>query len=593
MRNAVSNAYCFRDSSRIAEEEEAEARNATATYKWQAAPIPQYDGHNDDDDDDQQQQQQQQQQQEEIVYTNRPTTTTTSAATSNANITADEQAKKDRRKKKKLMARAGVVRYCSLFPATTTPTTSSTSTMQRSIDTTKPEQRKRKRLRTSKQTRSASESAGAKGDAATHRHKKHKSANVQEPPATTTTTTTSTTLPLVVVPQTQATTTTTSATTTSTSNPTINRLGSFCVPESPPLPAKPNCHSILVAESQPAQTHSVLQHSPHLSSPSPTVDETPPPPAPSPAIATLPHIRLTKQRQLQQPCTDAVATTATSTTSTSNRYLFRGGAPPSNDTLMQSITSLGQPEVIYPEPYYSQPQDQPPSAKVFGGRVFSLHTNELKYLPEFRSRPLLLGERSTATTATIRQQPRPTTTTTTTTTPMAFTLARAPPLRSTTDQWLSRDAIQQPNNPNNVVLPTAPSHSACAFNAKHHCLAAATSNKPVLATDQSPRRLARMLASQIEGCTPATGKEHQFCVDDGSSGGGANNASSTTATIPPPPPLPSINQHLTTMSIEVHVNTRGNLRPNPVLDAVTSRECRRVVSDAERHDRRQGQSTTR
>lgn len=58
-------------------------------------------------------------------------------------------------------------------------------------------------------------------------------------------------------------------------------------------------------------------------------------------------------------------------------------APPSARDVTATMESSGIPTVIYQEPYYSNPVDVPPRAKMFAGRMFALKGNTVADLQEF------------------------------------------------------------------------------------------------------------------------------------------------------------------------------------------------------------------
>lgn len=57
--------------------------------------------------------------------------------------------------------------------------------------------------------------------------------------------------------------------------------------------------------------------------------------------------------------------------------------PPTAREVMGTMESQGIPTVVYQEPYYSNPVDVPPRAKMFAGRMFALKGSAVEDLPEF------------------------------------------------------------------------------------------------------------------------------------------------------------------------------------------------------------------
>jgi DNA polymerase zeta len=62
--------------------------------------------------------------------------------------------------------------------------------------------------------------------------------------------------------------------------------------------------------------------------------------------------------------------------------------PPSTAHLFELIKSSRRSEVVYRDPYYSNPDDVPKVAHVYGGRVFNLKADSIKYLPPFKHQTL-------------------------------------------------------------------------------------------------------------------------------------------------------------------------------------------------------------
>jgi len=240
------------------------------------------------------------------------------------------------------------------------------------------------------------------------------------------------------------------------------------------------------------------------------------------------------------------------------RYRFNR-TPPIDHQLCQSLRNYGLPEVVYREPFYGNEADQPREPKVFGGREFRIPTAAVKHLPDFAARGLLLEAAASTTLQQLqRRHSAGAVVPMRSSTLQRFTLPKLPPSRAATEKWLRDTGVSEAAAPaGRTVVADAPHFSACTV---------PRSMRYGGGGDTSPRRLARMLASQIEGATPdsaATTSQGLFAqgIAGGTGGGGGSGSNGGS--------LRGLNQHLTVMSIEIHVNTRGDLRPNPILDPVS------------------------
>ncbi|PSN70266.1 hypothetical protein BS50DRAFT_571548 [Corynespora cassiicola Philippines] len=63
--------------------------------------------------------------------------------------------------------------------------------------------------------------------------------------------------------------------------------------------------------------------------------------------------------------------------------LYFGSLPPTFEDVEKTITDAGMPSVIYQDPYYSNAIDVPERPRQFGGREFKLQSTTLPYLPIF------------------------------------------------------------------------------------------------------------------------------------------------------------------------------------------------------------------
>lgn len=176
-----------------------------------------------------------------------------------------------------------------------------------------------------------------------------------------------------------------------------------------------------------------------------------------------------------------------------------------------SFESLGIPDVIYQDAYYSNEKDVPPRNREYAGREFHLESNTLPFLPDFdpegsSSLPLgktealesldqaLTGQRQKCSWRTWEFQ-------------------KPPPSRTEVEAWMEAE-----------LKPKSPSQ---AFKSKR-----------------------KRFASQIDGPTPRN--KHGFKYTQ------ARKSKSVQHQV----------QYMSTMSLEVHINTRGKLVPNPEEDEI-------------------------
>ncbi|KAK2733334.1 DNA polymerase zeta [Myotisia sp. PD_48] len=187
---------------------------------------------------------------------------------------------------------------------------------------------------------------------------------------------------------------------------------------------------------------------------------------------------------------------------------------PSPSYVRETISEGNRSSCIYQEPYYSNDIDVPERAREYAGRQFRLESNTLPYLPLFD--------------------------------PLGRSSAIGDQDRTILDQDILE--AQDINIPNNCSIrvwefaPLPPSGWEVAEWAKENAI-----------STTQPRNTSskKLKISQIEGPTKAN--KHGFKYSQRKKSSAAKHAQN----------------YMTIMSLEVHVNTRGALAPNPEKDEIT------------------------
>jgi len=230
------------------------------------------------------------------------------------------------------------------------------------------------------------------------------------------------------------------------------------------------------------------------------------------------------------PSSKTSSSTPKSPVGTSQKLIWEGSAtmflvnsaPPSLQDVYLTMRSNGLPDVIYQDAFYSDDKDVPPRPKEYAGKEFRLTGNSLPYLPEFDATgqsPATFGVKPEGAPdladmelAYERQQKQCTLT--------SWEIADPPPTFNEVSKWWTKKQEQ-----------------------KSHKLSKPGSTQPTTPT-QKP------YLSQIIGPTPKN--KHGFKY--------SQKRKSTS--------VQHEAQYMSTMSLEVHVNTRGKLLPNPKEDEV-------------------------
>lgn len=200
-------------------------------------------------------------------------------------------------------------------------------------------------------------------------------------------------------------------------------------------------------------------------------------------------------------------------------HVFRYVSP-ATDQVVSTLADFGRPPVVYQKAYYSDETDVPERSRQYGGREFRLESDTIHYLPQFdpmATNPAMFGE-EVPTSFDREQQEKVDRQLRESCTAREWEFAPVPPSRSEVIEWFenveaSRKAAQA---------------------------------KPVPRKSQA--RVEAM--SQIEGPTQ---KPYGFKY--------SQKAKSTS--------VEHQAQYMSTMSLEVHVNTRGTLSANPDEDEIS------------------------
>ncbi|KAJ5334858.1 C4-type zinc-finger of DNA polymerase delta [Penicillium brevicompactum] len=195
---------------------------------------------------------------------------------------------------------------------------------------------------------------------------------------------------------------------------------------------------------------------------------------------------------------------------------------PSSDDIVSTIGDYGRPSVVYQKAYYSDETDVPERPREYGGREFRLESNTIHYLPEFdptADSPAMFGEQIPITLDQNRlekadQQLRETCTA------RVWEFAPVPPSRSEVIQWFDDMEASRKSTEKESIQPR-------------------------------PAEAKPDMCSQIEGPTQKNTQGFKY----------SQKGKSTS--------VEHQAQHMSTMSLEVHVNTRGTLFPNPEEDEIT------------------------
>lgn len=209
----------------------------------------------------------------------------------------------------------------------------------------------------------------------------------------------------------------------------------------------------------------------------------------------------------------------------STKVFAIGDRPPSALEVSESMVDFGLPPVIYQDAYYSKESDVPDRARVWAGREFKIGSWSVPFLPDFDStgtspatfgeKPATLPDRAKEEAVFVRRRYACKL--------RSWEIGEPPPSYSNVEAWARAETDEKQN----VEFKD----SGLDF--------------PVSATKKTRTKL-----SQVEG--PTQKNKHGFKY---------TQKQKTTS-------VQHESQYMSTMSLEVHVNTRGRFVPNPEEDEV-------------------------
>ncbi|KAL9599971.1 MAG: hypothetical protein Q9179_003388 [Wetmoreana sp. 5 TL-2023] len=195
--------------------------------------------------------------------------------------------------------------------------------------------------------------------------------------------------------------------------------------------------------------------------------------------------------------------------------------PPAASELMSDLRKIKKPSVIYQDAYYSDHNDVPERGREYAGKEFKIESNTVSYLPDFDptgNSPATFGEKPTIVVDKLSEE-RHYHHIMNRCSLRSWEIAEAPPSRSEVQQWL--DERQQDSN-GDIQTPT-----------------------------KEPQPGSKQDLSQVEAATLKN--QHGFKY--------SQKQKSTS--------VQHETQYMSTMSLELHVNTCGNLVPNPEQDEIS------------------------
>ncbi|KAI4154482.1 MAG: hypothetical protein LQ341_000334 [Variospora aurantia] len=196
-------------------------------------------------------------------------------------------------------------------------------------------------------------------------------------------------------------------------------------------------------------------------------------------------------------------------------------APPSASELTADLWKMKKPSMIYQDPYYSDSSDVPERAREYAGKEFRIGSNTVPFLPDFDptgNSPATYGANATIVVDKVsqaryyRQAMKACSL-------RNWEIAEAPPSCSEVDGWIQQERLRSDTG-----------ESASAVRAQPQ---------------------ARKDLSQVETATQKN--QHGFKY--------SQKQKSTS--------VQHETQYMSIMSLEIHVNTRANLVPNPEQDEIS------------------------
>ncbi|KAL3703967.1 DNA polymerase zeta [Talaromyces marneffei ATCC 18224] len=204
-----------------------------------------------------------------------------------------------------------------------------------------------------------------------------------------------------------------------------------------------------------------------------------------------------------------------------HKALFYGFPCPTAAEVKASIQDEGRPAVIYQKPFYSDDNDVPERSREYAGRDFRLVSNSIRYLPEFgrQGRNIHLFSETLPPILSLDEQRKEDQKLREHSSARIWEFAQLPPSRNEVLEWFENEEKAQENE------MTAPRISLPV-------------SKP-------------NVMSQIDGATQKNPYGFKYSQKQQST---------------------SVNhqtQYMSVMSLEVHVNTREGLAPNPEEDEIS------------------------
>ncbi|KXJ94114.1 hypothetical protein Micbo1qcDRAFT_187887 [Microdochium bolleyi] len=203
-------------------------------------------------------------------------------------------------------------------------------------------------------------------------------------------------------------------------------------------------------------------------------------------------------------------------------FLVFGQPAPTQQEVMRTLHNSGKPDVIYQDAYYSTTKDVPPRLREYAGKEFRLEGNDVPFLPDFDASgnsPASFGHKAdTALEVRLDNYAKAYEKSRRRCSLRSWEIANPPP--SVTDVRAWCETRQQASN---------------------------TSVTPVISI-QDPDM--KPYLSQIDGPTPKNRNGFKY----------SQKRASTS--------VQHEAQYMSTMSLEIHINTRGKLVPNPEEDEV-------------------------
>ncbi|KAK3944003.1 hypothetical protein QBC46DRAFT_416957 [Diplogelasinospora grovesii] len=305
-----------------------------------------------------------------------------------------------------------------------------------------------------------------------------------------------------------------------------NKTLSFAIVKNP---HDPSTRSRLGQQSGDVATRKDEFFKKHQSSRQAPLPSTDPSPLHRPSPPSLPLSNLPLPASRSPPSLKPNAVRMSWGTAPTATFVFPGPPPPSPAEACSTMRCYGLPDVIYQVPFYSNEEDVPARNVEYAGREFYLAGNSLPYLPAFDATgqsPASSGSRDEdppdlaemGYDCAIQQQQC---------TIRTWELAEPPPSFEEVRQWGLGQ--QQPD--------------------RHAGRGSGGQPRPCR-PDSATQKDAKRDMSQIVGQTPKN--THGFKYSQKTKSTSVRHEA----------------QYMSTMSLEIHVNTRGTLVPNPEHDEV-------------------------